>query len=70
MPYRLAMALILKPAGEGWVLRVELRTSRTTIWRDNQLRYTHHITAVETVYFKLSLLKIHDYLKQSFYSAS
>lgn len=28
----------------GWVLELESRISRTTIWRDNQLRYTHHIT--------------------------
>ena len=36
MPYRLAIAL------SGWVLGLEPRASRATIWRANQLRHTHH----------------------------
>ena len=27
----------------GWVTRLELAISRATIWRFNQLSYTHHI---------------------------
>ena len=29
----------------GWIERFELSASRATIWRANQLRYTHHIGA-------------------------
>ena len=31
----------------GWIMRFELTASRATIWRSNQLSYTHHIQLVE-----------------------
>ena len=39
VPYRLAIA----QNSMGWIERFELSASRATIWRANQLRYTHHI---------------------------
>ena len=49
VPYRLAIAhyyfllfIILKNK-KGWVVGLEPTTSRTTIWRANQLHHTHHI---------------------------
>ena len=45
MPYRLAIAqcLIVWYFYQGWVVGLEPTTSRTTIWRANQLHHTHHI---------------------------
>ena len=38
VPYRLATT----QTGQGWVLGLEPRISRATIWRPNQLDHTHH----------------------------
>ena len=48
MPYRLAIAqcLIVWYFYQGWVVGLEPTTSRTTIWRANQLHHTHHICLI------------------------
>ena len=45
VPYRLAMAHYYSnnSAHCGWLEGLEPSVSRTTIWRVNQLRYSHHI---------------------------
>ena len=47
MPYRLAIAhysvIVNYLVIQGWVVGLEPTTSRTTIWRANQLHHTHHI---------------------------
>ena len=49
MPYRLAIAQHWQGLNlQGWIQGFEPWASRATIWRANQLRYTHHIVAIST----------------------
>ena len=53
MPYRLAIAHYIVIVNylviQGWVVGLEPTTSRTTIWRANQLHHTHHISSVDVI---------------------
>ena len=44
VPYRLAIAQLVAVTA-GWVKGLEPLASRATIWRANQLRYTHRNTS-------------------------
>ncbi len=45
-----AVALPLGDSPPGWVLGLEPRASRATIWRANQLRHTHHICPIKETF--------------------
>ena len=55
----ISFSLKLLRTGLGWMRRLELPISRATIWRFNQLSYTHHIKSFRIFPFGACLLLTH-----------